>query len=66
MVGLTAGIDLESRENNFAQRAFEVLDRAFHEYDVMLRVTGDTIALTPPLIISKEEIEMLVSKIRNY
>ena len=62
-LGLTAAIEMESRPGLIGQRGLEVLDRCFNEHDLMLRVTGDTIALTPPLIIAKQEIEMIVDKI---
>ncbi len=46
-MGLVAGIDLASRPDAFGpQRAFEAMDRGFRELDVMVRITGDTIALS--------------------
>ena len=62
-LGLTAGIELSSREGKVGERGLEILDRLFNEYNLMVRVTGDTIALTPPLIISKQEIEEIFDKI---
>jgi beta-alanine--pyruvate transaminase len=41
------------------------MDRAFQEHDLMLRVTGDTIALSPPLIISEDQIGELADKVRR-
>ncbi|MCT8970401.1 aspartate aminotransferase family protein [Microbaculum marinisediminis] len=55
-IGLVAAIDLESRPGAVGARAYEAMDRAFHEYDMMIRVTGDTIALSPPLTISRDQI----------
>ena len=51
-VGLTAGIDLASRPAAPAQRAYEAMEHAFHEEGVMIRISGETIALSPPLIVS--------------
>ncbi len=62
-LGFTAGIELSSREGKVGERGLEILDRLFNEYNLMVRVTGDTIALTPPLIISKHEIEEIFDKI---
>jgi beta-alanine--pyruvate transaminase len=45
------------------QRAFEALDRGFQEFGIMVRTTGETIALTPPLIISEDQIGELVDKV---
>ncbi|MES2906457.1 MAG: aminotransferase class III-fold pyridoxal phosphate-dependent enzyme, partial [Pseudomonadota bacterium] len=64
-IGLTAGIELSSRPELVGQRGLELLDRAFHEHNLMIRVTGDTIALTPPLIISRQEIEQLFDTLKK-
>jgi len=62
-VGLTAGIDLASRPGAFGQRATEAMDRAFRDQGVMIRVTGDTIALSPPLIVSERQIDEIFDKV---
>ncbi|MGL4444969.1 MAG: aspartate aminotransferase family protein [Alsobacter sp.] len=62
-MGLVAGIDLASRPDAFGQRAFEAMDRGFRELDVMVRITGDTIALSPPLMITKDQIGELIDKV---
>ncbi|MEJ8571791.1 aspartate aminotransferase family protein [Microbaculum marinum] len=54
-IGLVAAIDLESRPGAVGARAYEAMDRAFHDHGIMIRVTGDTIALSPPLTISRDE-----------
>jgi beta-alanine--pyruvate transaminase len=41
------------------------MDHAFHNEGLMLRYTGDTLALTPPLIISEGQIGELVEKVRR-
>jgi beta-alanine--pyruvate transaminase len=62
-VGLTAAIDLSSRPDAFGKRAFEIMDRAFHEEDLMLRSLGETLVLTPPLIISPAQIGEIFEKL---
>jgi beta-alanine--pyruvate transaminase len=62
-VGLVAAIDLASRPDAVGQRAYEALERAFGEFGIMIRTTGETIALTPPLIISEDQIGDLVDKV---
>jgi len=32
------------------------MEKGFHDHGIMLRITGDTIALSPPLIIKEEQI----------
>jgi beta-alanine--pyruvate transaminase len=61
--GLTAAIDLASRPDAFGKRAFEIMDRAFHERDLMIRSLGETLVLTPPLIISEAQIGEAFDKI---
>jgi len=62
-VGLTAGIDLAPSADGPGKRGFEALNSAFHDNDMMLRVAGDTLALTPPLIISEDQIGEIVEKV---
>ncbi len=62
-VGLTAGIDLASRPGAFGARAYEVMDRAFRDEGVMVRITGETIALSPPLIVSEAQIAEIFEKV---
>ena len=40
-------------------------ERAFHNESLVLRVSGETIALTPPLIVSEREIEQIFAKVAN-
>jgi beta-alanine--pyruvate transaminase len=62
-VGLTAGIDLAPIADAPGKRGFAALNSAFHDNDLMLRIAGDTLALTPPLIITDDQIGELVDKI---
>jgi beta-alanine--pyruvate transaminase len=62
-VGLTAGIDLAPAADAPGKRGFAGLDSAFHDNDLMLRVAGDTLVLTPPLIITEDQIGEIVEKV---
>jgi len=62
-IGLTAGIDLASRPDMPGKRGFDALNSAFFDNDLMLRIAGDTLALTPPLIISEDQIGEIVDKV---
>ena len=61
-LGLVGAIDLASKPDAFGARAYEAMERGFHDIGIMMRVTGDTIALSPPLVISQDEIGELVDK----
>ncbi len=62
-VGLTAGIDLASRPDAVGRRAYDAMVKGFNDESVMMRNTGDTLALTPPLIVSEREIEEIFAKV---
>ncbi|HZD26279.1 MAG TPA: aspartate aminotransferase family protein [Alphaproteobacteria bacterium] len=57
-LGLVAGIELASRQGAPGARAGEAMVKAY-EAGLMIRVTGDIIALSPPLIIEKAEIDRM-------
>jgi beta-alanine--pyruvate transaminase len=62
-VGLTAGIDLAPIADAPGKRGFVGLNSAFHDHDLMLRVAGDTLVLTPPLIMTEDQIGEIVEKV---
>jgi beta-alanine--pyruvate transaminase len=61
-IGLVAGIELTPRPGEPARRAYETFVKCY-ERGVLIRTTGDTIALSPPLIINKSEIDTLFGTI---
>jgi beta-alanine--pyruvate transaminase len=61
-LGLTAAIDLAGYPDAPGKRGFEAMDRAFHDCDLLLRLAGDTIIFTPPLIVSEAEIGEIVER----
>ena len=62
-LGLTAGIDLAARPDAPGKRAYDAMAMAFHEQNLVIRVTGDTLALTPPLIVGEAEIADLFARV---
>jgi beta-alanine--pyruvate transaminase len=62
-VGLTAGIDLASKPDAVGKRGYDALERAFFGEDVMIRSMGDTLAVTPPLIVSEPQIGEIFEKL---
>jgi beta-alanine--pyruvate transaminase len=62
-VGLTAGIDLAPSADGVGKRGFAGLNSAFHDHNIMLRSVGDTLALTPPLIVSEDQMGEIVEKV---
>jgi len=61
-IGLVGGIELASIAGQPGKRAFDVFLRCW-ERGVLIRTTGDTIALSPPLIIEPQHIDQLVGTV---
>ncbi len=62
--GLTGAVELASIAGAPGKRAFAAFLAAY-EKGMLVRATGDTIALSPPLIIQKGEIDRLVDGLRE-
>jgi beta-alanine--pyruvate transaminase len=62
-IGVVAGIDLASRPDAVGKRAYEAMEKAFVDEDLMIRIAGETIALSPPLTITESEIGELFLKL---
>jgi beta-alanine--pyruvate transaminase len=63
-IGLIAAIELAPREGKVGARGMEAHLKAF-EKGLYMRVTGDTIALAPPLIVQKSEMDFIFSTVRD-
>jgi beta-alanine--pyruvate transaminase len=61
--GLIGGIELAPRPGAPGARAFEVFTRCFHDHDLLVRVTGDIIALSPPLILGRDHMDAIVGRL---
>jgi beta-alanine--pyruvate transaminase len=58
--GLILGLELESIPGKVGARAFEVYVKCF-ERGLLIRQTGDILALSPPLIIERQQIDQIFS-----
>lgn len=58
-IGLVAGIELSGRDGAPGARAYDAFVDCF-EKGLLIRTTGDTIALSPPLIVTTAQIEEIV------
>ncbi len=63
-IGLLGAVELEPVEGRPTLRAMEVFRRCYRD-GVIVRTTGDTVALTPPLIISREQIDTIVDTLAS-
>ena len=63
-IGLVAGIELEARDKKNNTLGRDVFEECFKN-GVMVRYTGNTIALSPPLIIEKNQIDKIFDVLSN-
>ena len=63
-MGLIAGIELDPIAGAPTQRAFQAFLDAY-EKGLLIRTTGDIIALSPPLIIDKAQIDRIFETLRD-
>jgi beta-alanine--pyruvate transaminase len=61
-LGLIGAVELEPIAGAPTKRAFAAFVKAFEE-GILIRTTGDIIAMSPPLIISKAQIDELIGKL---
>jgi beta-alanine--pyruvate transaminase len=63
-IGLVAAIELAPRAGAAGARGYETFVKCF-ERGLLIRVTGDVIALSPPLIVEKEQIDRMFEMISS-
>ncbi len=63
-IGLVGAVELAPRPGDPGKRGFEILLAAW-ERGLLIRTTGDTIAISPPLIVESKHIEQIVGTLRE-
>jgi len=63
--GLIGAIELAPREGKIGARAYDIFTTCFHDKDLLIRTTGDVIALSPPLILEKSHIDRIFSTLAD-
>ncbi len=63
-IGLIGAVELEPIAGEPTKRAFTAFLKAY-EKNILIRTTGDIIAMSPPLIISESQIDTLVGTLRD-
>jgi beta-alanine--pyruvate transaminase len=62
-IGLLAGIDLDPLPGKPGVRGYDAIERMYHEHDLYVRVTADTIIVAPPLIAGPSDFAQIRDKI---
>lgn len=63
-IGLIGAIELEPIAGEPTKRAFSAFLKAYDD-GLLIRTTGDTIAMSPPLIVEKHQIDEIFDKLRK-
>ena len=63
-IGLVGGVELAPLPGEPAKRAFNVFLDCWDK-GVLVRTTGDTVALSPPLIIQRSQIDHIIDTLRG-
>jgi beta-alanine--pyruvate transaminase len=63
-VRMSAGIELEPDPQAPGRRGYDAIRLAFFEQDMVIRVGGDTVALSPPLIATESDIGRMIDGVR--
>ena len=63
-IGLLAAIDLKPRDGAPGGRGMECATRCYDD-SILIRAAGDTLMISPPLIITEDQIEAIFSTIRR-
>ncbi|MGH8436452.1 MAG: aspartate aminotransferase family protein [Pseudomonas sp.] len=63
-IGLVGGVQLAPNAEGVGKRGYQVFEQCFQD-DLLVRVTGDIVAMSPPLIVEKAQIDTLVDKLAS-
>jgi beta-alanine--pyruvate transaminase len=63
-IGLVGGVELEPIAGSPTKRAFDVFLDCY-EHGALVRTTGDIVALSPPLIIERSQIDQIIEILGN-
>jgi beta-alanine--pyruvate transaminase len=63
-LGIVAGVELEPRPGAVGARGYEVFVKCF-ENGLLVRATGDIIAVSPPLIVSRAQVDEIFGTLRD-
>ena len=63
-IGMVAAIEIAPRPGAVGARGYEAMKSAWHK-GLMLRVTGDTLAFSPPLVAEKHDIDKIFEIVQS-
>ena len=64
-LGFVGGIEMSTDDGKIGKRGYNVFEKAFHDKNILLRFTGDIIALSPPLISKEHHVDQIIDCLRE-
>jgi beta-alanine--pyruvate transaminase len=64
-IGLVGAVELATRDGLTGARGMDAMNACFWNEDLLIRVTSDIVALSPPLIVSESQIGEIVDRVRR-
>ncbi len=62
-IGMMCGIDLAPQDGVLGKRGYRVIEESFHNQDLYVRVTADTLIVAPPLIATEDDLSEIRDRI---
>jgi len=62
-IGLMCGIDLDPIPGKAGVRGYNAIEASFHEHDLYVRITADTLIVAPPLISGEDDLALVRDKL---
>lgn len=63
-MGMVAAVDITPIEGKPSARAMAAMSDAFHNQNAMIRISGDTIVLSPPLTFTETEVDQAFTSLK--
>jgi len=64
-IGIVGAIEMASRDGMVGARAMDAMNGCFWDERLLVRITGETLALSPPLIVSEDQIGEIIERVRR-
>ena len=62
-LGLAVAFDIAPEPGKPGKRGYEIMQHLFHDEGLMVRISGDTVCLSPPLIVEQSHIGEMMEKL---
>ncbi|MBC7563016.1 MAG: aspartate aminotransferase family protein [Gemmatimonadaceae bacterium] len=64
-IGIVGAIEMSTRDGMMGARAMDAMNACFWNENLLVRITGEIIALSPPLIVSESQVGEIVDRVRR-